>query len=87
MKLYAMLVAMLLGFALAGCEQPAEQDEPEQVDPETEATMESAPETEPVETPPPEARDMETTTQEAGEAEETGEGEETEGEEPPPGNT
>lgn len=84
MKLNALLFAILLGFGLAGCEQPAEQDEPEQVDPETEATMESAPETEPVETPP-EARDTETTTQEAGEAAETGEGEETEGEEPPPG--
>lgn len=83
MKLKFTLLAAMLAFGLAGCEQPAEQDEQEQAAPDTEAEMQSAPETQPaeLETSTPEARDTETTTERTGETEEEAE---VETDEPPP---
>lgn len=89
MKPTRILLAALLTVGLAGCEQPAEQDEPEETGPDTGATAQSAPETEPAnaEAAPPGSHDTETTTQETGKTA-TSENEsdpELEDDEPPPG--
>jgi len=85
MKVNVVLCAALLALGLTGCEQPAEQDEPEQPEPDTKATMQSPPETESqpaqIETPPERGANVETTTSETGER---GEEEESETDEPPP---